>query len=57
MPHSSSTRLIKPLKRSQKIRLRKELEKRKKEEENNPKLPEIKPGYWGLTWEQIKERF
>lgn len=29
---------VKPLKRSQKVRLRKELEKRKKEEQNNPKL-------------------
>jgi hypothetical protein len=32
MPASESTRWIKPLKRSQKVRLRKELTKRKKEE-------------------------
>jgi hypothetical protein len=48
---------VKPLKRSEKVRLRKELEKRKKEEQNNPKLPEVEPGYWKLTWEQIKEMF
>ena len=50
-------RWVKPLKRSQKVRLRKELEKCKKEEQNNPKLFEVEPGYWRLNWEQIKERF
>lgn len=32
MVHSGSERWVKPLKRSEKVRLRKELEKRKKEE-------------------------
>lgn len=54
---SKSTRWVKPLKRSQKVRLRKELKKCKKEQEHNPKLSEMEPGCWGLTWEQIKEMF
>jgi len=54
MPHSVFTKWIKPLKRSQKVRLRKELEKRKKEEQKNPKL---EGNEWKLTWEKIKEIF
>jgi hypothetical protein len=45
---------IKPLKRSQKVRLRKELEERAKEEKKS-ELPMIDSTTWGLTWEQIKE--
>ena len=37
MPTSESTRFIKPLKRSQKSRLRKELEKRKQQEQTELK--------------------
>lgn len=56
MPHTSleTFKFIKPLKRSQKVRLRKELEKRKKEEQNNSKLDGLS---WKLTWENIKEQF
>lgn len=38
MATSKYIKWIKPLKKSEKVRLRKELEKRKKEEEKNPKL-------------------
>lgn len=56
MPHTNFEMFnyVKPLKRSEKVRLRKELEKRKKEEQKNPKLEGNK---WKLTWEQIKEMF
>ena len=45
---------IKPLKRSQKVRLRKEIEKLKREEKKQ-ESPMIDSATWGLTWEQIKE--
>ena len=38
MTTSKNLKWVKPLKRSEKVRLRKELEKRKKEEEKNPNL-------------------
>lgn len=51
-------RWVKPLKRSEKVRLRKELEKRKKEERFGPRYNEnFTENGWRLTWEQIKEKF
>lgn len=44
MATSKYMKWVKPLKRSEKVKLRKELEKRKKKEEKNPKLEE-KDGY------------
>ena len=38
MVTSKNLKWVKPLKKSEKVRLRKELEKRKKEEEKNPRL-------------------
>lgn len=54
MVTSKYLKWTKPLKRSQKVRLRKELEKRKQEEKKSELLM-IDPVTWGLTWEQIKE--
>ncbi len=55
MVYSGNCRFVKPLKRSQKARLRKRIAELKKKQEANPKWSMVDPATYGLTWEQIKE--
>ena len=45
---------IKPLKRSQKVKFRKEIEKRRKQAQT---FHELQGNKWELSWEEIKETF
>lgn len=57
MATSKYFKWIKPLKRSEKVRLRKELKKRKREESIYLKGHKWELNKWELSWKQIKEMF
>lgn len=57
MVTSKHLKWIKPLKRSKKVKLRKELKKRKREESIYLKGYKWELNKWELSWEQIKEIF
>jgi hypothetical protein len=50
MPTNKGSNWIKPLKRSQKVRIRKEIDKRRKQAQIFHE--ELQGGKWELTWEQ-----
>lgn len=53
MATSKYLRWVKPLKRSQKARIRKEIEKRRKQAQMFHE--ELQGDKWELSWEEIKE--
>ena len=57
MATSKHFKWIKPLKRSEKVKLRKELKKRKREESIYLKGHKWELNKWELSWQQVKEMF
>jgi hypothetical protein len=57
MATSKYLRWTKPLKRSQKVKLRKELERRRIEEQYSTPNPNFQNGQWEISWERVKEMF